>query len=190
MLHLWLSDPARKKVEFHMKNKTLLIILGVLAILAGFFAILNPLAGSVAVTLITGWSFLALGVIQIIAVFRETAWGPRIWALLLAVLAILAGISLLMHPLAGMISLTYLLAVLFIVSGVFKVIASFGMEPGNWKWLVLLSGILSLGLGILILANFAEAAMTTLGLLLGIQLVSDGASMLGLAFAARQLEKG
>ena len=172
-----------------MKNRSLLIILGIVTVIAGFFAILNPLAGSIAVTLLTGWSFLLIGVLQIIAVFRETDWGARIWSLLLAVLAILAGISLLGNPLAGVISLTYLLAILFIVSGVFKIIASFGMQPGNWKWLVLLSGVLSLGLGILIFANFSEAALTTLGLLLGIQLISDGASMLGLAFAARQIAR-
>lgn len=172
-----------------MKNRSLLIILGIVTVIAGFFAILNPLAGSIAVTLLTGWSFLLIGVLQIIAVFRETDWGARIWSLLLAVLAILAGISLLGNPLAGVISLTYLLAILFVVSGIFKLVASFGMPTGNWKWLVLLSGVLSVGLGILIFANFAEAALTTLGLLLGIQLISDGASMLGLAFAARQLEK-
>ncbi|MBP9048743.1 MAG: DUF308 domain-containing protein [Tabrizicola sp.] len=172
-----------------MKNKTLLVILGVLAILAGIFAILNPLAGSVAVTLITGWSFLIIGVLQLIAVFMETSWGSRIWALLLGALAILAGISLLVNPLEGMISLTYLLAILFIVSGAFKVIASFKLPSGNWKWLVLISGGLSLLLGILILTNFAAAALTTLGLLLGIQLISDGASLLGLALAVRQIEK-
>lgn len=172
-----------------MKNRSLLIILGIVTVIAGVFAMLNPLAGSIAVTLLTGWSFLLIGVLQVIAVFRETDWGARIWSLLLAVLAILAGISLVGNPLAGVISLTYLLAILFVVSGVFKLIAGLGMEAGNWKWLVLLSGALSLGLGILIFANFAEAALTTLGLLLGIQLISDGASMLGLAFAARQVER-
>jgi len=172
-----------------MKNRSLLIILGIIAVIAGFFAILNPLAGSIAVTLITGWSFLLIGVLQIIAVFQETGWGARIWSLILGVVAILAGISLIGNPLAGTISLTYLLAILFVVSGIFKIIASFGMPSGNWKWLVLLSGVLSIGLGILIFANFAAAALTTLGLLLGIQLISDGASMLGLAFASRQIEK-
>lgn len=172
-----------------MKNRSLLIILGIITVIAGFFAILDPMAGSIAVTLITGWSFLLIGVLQIIAVFRETDWGDRIWSLILAVLAILAGVSLLGNPLAGVMSLTYLLAILFVVSGVFKIIAALGMRPGNWKWLVLLSGVLSAGLGILIFANFAEAAMTTLGLLLGIQLISDGASMLGLAFAAEPSER-
>ena len=58
-----------------------------------------------------------------------------------------------------------------------------------FRSLVLISGGLSLLLGILILTNFAAAALTTLGLLLGIQLISDGASLLGLALAVRQIEK-
>ena len=172
-----------------MKNRSLLIILGIITVVAGFFAILNPLAGSIAVTLLTGWCFLLLGALNIIAVFQETDWSHRLWSLLLAVLAVLAGISLLANPLAGVISLTYLLAILFIVSGIFKIVVSLAMQAGNWKWMVLLSGVLSLGLGILIFANFAEAALTTLGLLLGLQLISDGASMLGLAMATRRIER-
>ncbi|MBL9073795.1 DUF308 domain-containing protein [Tabrizicola sp.] len=172
-----------------MKNRSLLIILGIVTVIAGFFAILNPVAGSIAVTLLTGWFFLLIGILQAVAVFRETDWSHRLWSLLLAILAILAGIGLLTDPLAGVISLTYLLAILFVVSGVFKIIASFAMEAGNWKWIVLLSGVLSLGLGILIFANFAQAALTTLGLLLGLQLISDGASMLGLALASHRLDR-
>lgn len=172
-----------------MKNRTLVVILGVISVLAGVFAILNPLAGSIAVTLLTGWFFLLIGASLVIAIFRETEWGDRIWSLILAALAILAGISLLANPLAGMISLTYLLAILFAVSGVFKIIAGVFMQSDKWKWLVLVSGVLSLGLGILIFANFAEAALATLGLLLGIQLISDGASLLGLALAARRVER-
>ena len=107
-----------------MKNRSLLIILGIITVIAGFFAILNPVAGSIAVTLLTGWLFLLIGILQIVATFRETDWSHRLWSLLLAVLAILAGISLLANPLAGVISLTYLLAILFVVSGDFKIVAS------------------------------------------------------------------
>ncbi|MBE2275524.1 MAG: DUF308 domain-containing protein [Rhodobacteraceae bacterium] len=172
-----------------MRNKTLLVILGVISIIAGFFAILNPLAGSIAATLIAGWAFLIIGVIEIVAVFQETTWGSRIWALILGLLGILAGISLLADPLGGVVSLTYVLAILFLVSGVFKLIAGFGLPSGNGKWLVILSGALSLLLGILILSYFSTAAVATLGILLGVQLISDGASMLGLAYAERQSAK-
>ena len=172
-----------------MKNRSLLIILGIISVVAVSLKNNNPVAGSMAVTLLTGWLFLLIGILQIVAVFRETDWSHRLWSLLLAVLAVLAGVSLLANPLAGVISLTYLLAILFVVSGIFKIVASLALPSGNWKWMVLLSGVLSLGLGVLIFANFAEAALTTLGLLLGLQLISDGASMLGLALAARKIER-
>ena len=164
-----------------MKNRTLLIILAVVTILVGFFAILNPLAGSIAVTLVAGWAFLLLGALQIIAVFRETDWSHRLWSLLLA---ILAGIGLLLDPLSGVISLAYLLAILFLVSGVFKIAAALGMLSGQFKWLVLLSGAVSIVLAAMIFGNVGGAALTALGLLLGFQLISDGASLLGLALAA------
>lgn len=167
-----------------MKNRTLLIILAVVTILVGFFAILNPLAGSIAVTLIAGWAFLLLGALQIIAVFRETDWSHRLWSLLLAALAILAGIGLLLDPLSGVISLAYLLAILFLVSGLFKIAAALGMLSGQFKWLVLLSGAVSIVLAAMIFGNVGGAALTALGLLLGFQLISDGASLLGLALAA------
>ncbi len=172
-----------------MKNRTLLVVLGIVMMIAGFFAILNPVAGSIAVTLLTGWMFLLFGILQAVAVFRETDKSHWLWSLILAVLAILAGISLLVHPLAGVISLTYLLAILFVISGLFKLVAGFSLPSGNWKWMVLLSGAASLLLGIVIFANFGQAAMVTLGLLLGLQLISDGATLLGLALAARQLER-
>lgn len=172
-----------------MKNRTLLIILGVITVIAGFFAILDPVAGSIAVTLLTGWLFLLIGILQAVAVFREVDWSHRLWSLLLAALAILAGIGLLADPLAGVISLSFLLAILFVVSGVFKIVASLALPGGNWKWMVLLSGILSLGLGVMIFANVGGSALTALGLLLGLQLISDGASMLGLALAAPRLDR-
>ncbi|MFN3993845.1 MAG: HdeD family acid-resistance protein [Tabrizicola flagellatus] len=172
-----------------MKNRTLLVVLGIVTVVAGFFAILNPVAGSIAVTILTGWMFLLFGIVQAVAVVAETDWSHRLWSLLLAVLAALAGISLLVHPLAGVISLTYLLAILFVVSGAFKLVAGLGMPASNWKWMVLLSGAMSLVLGIVIFANFGQAAMVTLGLLLGLQLISDGATLLGLVWAARRIER-
>jgi len=169
-----------------MKNRVVLIIIAVLLILMGIWALFNPVAGSLAVETLAGWAFLVLGAMQLFFVFSETTWGARLWALLWGVLAVIAGIDLLAHPLDGLITLTYLLAIVFIVSGIFKLIAGFGPYAGSWRWLVLLSGAVSLLLGIMILSNFLASAMVTLGLLLGLQLISDGASLLGLVLAVSE----
>ncbi len=167
-----------------MKNRVLVIVLAVLSILAGIYCLINPLAGSFASTLIAGWTFLLIGAVQLFAVFQESNWGPRLWALLLGVLGILAGISLLTNPLEGMVTLTVVLGILFLVSGITKFFAGFGLSSGNHKVLVILSGAVSALLGLMILSGFPASAIVALGVLLGVELISDGAALLGLVYAS------
>ncbi len=171
-----------------MKNRVLMIVIAVLAIAAGIFCLANPLAGSLAAETFAGWSFLLLGILMFVAVFKETGWGGRIWTLAIAIMAILAGISLLANPLAGVITLAVTLAILFIISGLFKVVASFSLPKGSQKWMVLLSGVISLLLGGMILSDFPSSALAILGILLGIELIADGVWLLGLAHASKKLE--
>lgn len=176
---------SRAKQGTKMKNKVFAIILGVLSIVAGIFCLINPLAGSLASTLIAGWSFLILGAIQLFVAFRETGWGSRIWALLLGVLGVLAGISLLSNPLEGVLTLTVILGVLFLVTGIMKFVAGFALPSGNLKLMVIISGAISAILGLMILSDFPGSAVVTLGVLLGVELIADGIAVLGLANADR-----
>lgn len=168
-----------------MKNKVVAIILGVLSIVAGVFCLINPLAGSLASTLIAGWSFLILGAIQLFVAFRETGWGARIWAIILGILGVLAGISLLSNPLEGVLTLTVVLGVLFLATGIMKFFAGFALPSSNIKLLVIVSGAVSALLGLMILSDFPGSAVVTLGVLLGVELIVDGAALLGLASAER-----
>src|SRR5690606_26044025 len=103
------------------------------------------------------------------------------------VLMLLVGISLIFNPLAGMVSLTLLVALLFLVVGVVKVMYAFSLRPvGGWGW-VLASGLLSLVLGVMILANFPWSAVSVLGILLGVELVSNGVLFLFVALGLRKL---
>lgn len=169
-----------------MKNKAVAIILGVLSIVAGVFCLINPLAGSLASTLIAGWSFLILGAIQLFVAFRETGWGARIWAIILGILGVLAGISLLSNPLEGVLTLTVVLGVLFLATGIMKFFAGFALPSSNIKLLVIVSGAVSALLGLMILSDFPGSAVVTLGVLLGVELIVDGAALLGLASAERR----
>jgi uncharacterized membrane protein HdeD (DUF308 family) len=108
------------------------------------------------------------------------------WMALLAVVSIVGGV-LLFDPLAGMVSLTVLVAVLFLVTGIAKTMFAFSLRPvSGWVW-VLVSGLVSLLLGVMILANFPWSAQAVLGILLGVELLSNGVLFLFVALGLRKL---
>ncbi|WP_204113562.1 HdeD family acid-resistance protein [Shimia biformata] len=170
-----------------MKNWLILLLLGILSIVAGFLALFNPFAASLTANLIAGWSFVVIGILQVWEAFREEGWGGRIWALLLGLITLVLGVSLVAHPLQGIVALTIVAGVMFLASGVAKVILSFQL-PSPLKWALLLSGVVSAILGFMVLSNMPSSAVVTLGLLLAVELLSNGAALVALAFARKQIE--
>jgi len=162
-------------------------ILAVISLIGGIWALLNPPAATLAATLIAGWTFLFLGIVQIIQSFQVKDWPGFLWALLFGVLLLLAGLSLVFNPLAGMISLTLLVAALFLATGVVKVVYAFSLRPiSGWGW-VLVSGIVSIALAVMIMADFPWSAAAVLGILLGVELISNGILFLLIALGLRKL---
>lgn len=166
-----------------MTNRILWIVMAVLAIAGGIYALVNPFAASVAATIIAGWMFLLSGAFELAAGVRAEGTGVKIWTVLLGALAMFVGITILGHPLKGMIALTSLVAILFLAGGISKLILAFSMEERQFFWVVVLSGVASLALGIIILANWPVSAATSLGILLGIELISNGIAALVLALS-------
>lgn len=162
-----------------------LVLLGLLSIIAGILAILNPFPASLVAVKLAGWAFLIIGGLQILEAFRATGWGGRIWALFMGLLALVAGINLLGEPLGGMVSLTLVLAILFVVSGIVKLIAGWQINNSQYRLAIIVSGIASFLLGIIILSNFPVSAVTSLGILLGVELISDGVSAVALGWARK-----
>ncbi len=163
-----------------------LALLALISLVGGVLALFNPFAATLAATLMAGWAFAILGVIQLVQAFQVRGWGGFIWSLLFGVLTLVVGVSLIFNPLAGMVSLTLLVAVLFLIMGAIKIMYGFSLRPvAGWGW-VLASGILSLALGIMILADFPYSATAVLGILLGIELLSNGVLFLLVALGLRR----
>ena len=114
-----------------------LAIFGAVSLIGGVLALLNPFAATLAATLLAGWFFIAMGVIQVIQSFQITGWGGFLWSLLFGALTLAVGLSLIFNPLEGMISLTLLLAVLLLVTGAVKVMYAFSLRPvSGWGWVL------------------------------------------------------
>lgn len=169
------------------KTWTWMAVLAVICIVGGFMALLNPFGATILAVVLAGWVFLIQGVVQVIHAFRVRDWPGFLWSLGLGVLSLLVGFVLVADPLAGSVSLTLLVAVLFLITGVAKTMFALSLRPaGGWVW-VLVSGLVSMALGVMILAGLPATVATILGLLLGIELVSNGVLFLFVAMGLRKL---
>ena len=168
-----------------MRHSTWLIILGLLLAIAGVLTILHPFPASLTIELFAGWSFLILGVVQMVNAFRARQSDGMIWLLLLGVAMALLGVALLRNPIAGLVGLTVIAAMAFIASGIFKLISGWALERNGLGWGVLLSGVISLALGIMVLVHIMPSAAILLGVLLGIELLTNGFALLFVGLLAR-----
>jgi uncharacterized membrane protein HdeD (DUF308 family) len=102
------------------------------------------------------------------------------------VLFILVGSLFLRNPGEGLLTLTLLLIVFFMVEGISKVIFALTIRPfPNWGW-VLASGIVGILLAFYLWASIPVSAVWVLGVLLGIELICEGAALGHLAWQARK----
>lgn len=162
------------------------LALGIVLILAGLAAIAFPFLSGIAAKVVLGWLFLIGGVMMIVHAFQAPGWGGFLWEVLIGLLYVAVGGYLAFFPIAGLLTLTIVIAALFIAEGVFESIMAFRVRPHEgWVWL-LLSGIAALAVGIIIAMGLPESAVWALGLLVGINLLFSGWSYVFLALAGRR----
>jgi hypothetical protein len=105
-----------------------------------------------------------------------------------AVLSVIVGVLLIRHRGSGLLAITLLLLVYFMVEGVSKVIFSLTIRPfPNWGW-ILISGIVGILLSLYLWASLPVTALWLLGVLLGIQLICEGAALGDLAWQVVQVD--
>jgi membrane protein HdeD len=161
------------------------LVLGVLSILFGMFCVGNAVAASMAVTTLTGALLLIAGVFQVFAGFGDAGFLSKLTAFLLGGLLAVLGLSFLFNPLEGMISLALLVTILLAANGIVRIVLAYRMRRTQFFWPMLLSGALSVLLAGYILANFGTASVVLLGVLLGVELLFNGAGLIALAFFLR-----
>ncbi|MEM6461629.1 MAG: HdeD family acid-resistance protein [Pseudomonadota bacterium] len=162
-----------------------LIAIGIVSLIGGFLCFANPFAATITVDYIAGFMFMLIGIAQIFQGFSQRGSDGFLWTIGLGILGLIVGIMLVGNPMAGIVSLTVVVGVLLIFLGGAKIAFSFSMRPASgWFW-VLISGIFSIILAVLIFSNFAWAAVTVLGIFLGVELIFNGVMLLMTGFALR-----
>jgi membrane protein HdeD len=152
------------------------VVLGVLLIIAALLIFGNVVLATVVSVTFLGWLALTSGIVLLIsALFRIRSGGfflPILGGVGLAVL----GVFILRNTLIGALTLTLLAGSLFLTTGLVRAFAS--GQFGRDRWLVLISGLISAGLGVFILLNLVTATATLIGVLLGVQTLLEGITLL------------
>jgi len=167
-----------------------LLIEGVILAVLGAAAIIIPPIATLAVEIFLGWLFLVSGVVGLVMTFLMRQAPGFWWSLFSAVLAIVAGVALIGWPAGGVVSLTLLLIVFFIMEGVATIMYALDHKrelSGRW-WFMLASGIVDLALAAIIYAGLPGTAAWAIGLLVGINMLFGGFALIGLALHARHIE--
>lgn len=163
------------------KNRNMLLIEGILFALLGFLAIAMPGISTLSAELFIGWLLFFGGIIQLYRTFKSRQEPGFIGSLLTSLMYLLFGALLVIFPVAGIFSLTILLIGFFIAEGISKIILSFQLKPfKQWGWL-LVSGIIALIMAGIIWSGWPGTAFWVIGLLIGINLIFFGISLIFLA---------
>ena len=181
-----LEDIGRDVREAIRNHWGLFLIQGLIMAGLGLLAVAEPMIATLAVTIFAGWMFLVSGIVGLAGVFTARRVPGFWWGLITALLAIAVGIYLLWRPLAGVLSLTLVVAAFFAAQGITQIIAAIGHRGvlASWGWL-LFSGIVDLILAAIIISGWPGTAEWTLGLLFGINLFMWGLSLVMTALACR-----
>lgn len=161
-----------------------LLSLGILMATLGTIALLIVPAATIGTALVAGWLLVFSGIIEMVHAFRVRLWGGLFPHLIGGVLGLLVGLLVVTDPLAGAAAWTLLFASFLSVVGLFRMIAAIRLKFPHWGWAVC-DGIISLGLGILLWADWPWSGLWFLGLSVGISLVLRGWSYVMFAVAIR-----
>jgi uncharacterized membrane protein HdeD (DUF308 family) len=166
------------------------IAVAVLFILLGIFAIAEPFAAGLGVTLLVGWLLVFGAVAHFFAAFKGHGAKHVILQVVVGIVYLIGGLYFLTHPIMGVSTLTLLLSGVILAEGVLEVVAYFrrkSMHGASW---MLINGIVTLLLGGLIWFHWPSSSVWAIGTLVGVNLLMTGISRLMLGMVARKLASG
>ena len=177
----------RAWVEEAKRNSSLLIFLGIMTVIFGVVAVASPLITGVAVAVFVGFLLLASGVTQVVHALKSRQWGTGFWGTVIGLLGVAAGLLMIFRPMVGLLTMTMLIAIYFLVDGISEIIAAFKIKPDQgWGW-VLFNGIIAVLLGLMIWRQWPVSGEWAIGLLVGIHILMSGWTMIILGTGARRV---
>jgi len=161
--------------------------MGILTVIIGIIALGSPMASGVVLTYMIAFLLIGGGITRGIYAFKAGSLGKGILMLAFGAITIFAGFAVFANPLLGLATLTIILLVYFLVEGITEIILAFQLKPQQGWAMMLINGIVSLLLAIMVYRNWPVSAVWLPGVLVGINLLFTGITMLAIGSTARDL---
>jgi uncharacterized membrane protein HdeD (DUF308 family) len=159
---------------------------GITLIVVGVLAVCAPFVAGLSVMVMIGAMLMIGGAALCLLAFRMRVFGPGLPFLLMGGLMIVTGLYMAGRPVAALLSMTVLLSIYLIVSGIVEFFSGFGARPDKgWGWMVA-SGAVTLLLGVMLWRQFPLSGVWAIGTLFGVKLLMTGFSMTSIGAAVRQ----
>lgn len=175
---------AEHTFEAHWR---LFLFEGVVLAVLGIIALILPPLASIAVAILFGWVLFLGGVFGLITTVIGRHAPGFWWAILSSLVAIVAGILLFGWPAGGALSLTVVLTGFLFADGVLTIMLSLEYRRalhGRWMWLMV-NGVIDLLLAAIIFIGFPASAAWAIGIIVGVDMLFGGSSLIAMALAAR-----
>lgn len=169
------------------QNWKAFLVEGILLAILGIAALILPPLASLAVTIFLGWMFLISGIGGLIVTYWARSMPGFWWSLISAALAVFAGMILLARPAQAVLTLTIVLGAYFLAEGVATIMYALSHRrelTSRASWLVI-SGIVDIVISFLVITGLPSSADWAIGVLVGINLLFGGSTLIGIAMAAR-----
>jgi uncharacterized membrane protein HdeD (DUF308 family) len=163
-----------------------IVALGVVFMIAGVIALGSVVMATETAVLVVGIMMAMAGVSEIIAAFGVKDWGKFVLWMLLGLLYVAAGVICWLNPLMAATTLTLLLGIALMIGGIVRGYLAWNVrEAGKpWGW-VAVSAVITLLLGLMIIAKWPYSSLYTLGVFLGIDLIFIGSGWLTIGLALK-----
>jgi uncharacterized membrane protein HdeD (DUF308 family) len=182
------SDYLVAGLEQVRKSWGWFLLFGILLTLLGAVCIVKAQTATTFSILALGWVLAISGVLWLASAVQTISWHGFFLYLLNAIIRGVTGYLLIRHPDAGAAGVTMLLASLFIVGGLFRGAGASVIQFPRWGWTVF-SGLVSVVLGVFLLTTWPVASTFFIGIAIGIDLLFDGAALIGFAGAVHSLPR-
>lgn len=165
------------------ENSRTLKIEGIILLILGMLAIILPTFFTLGIEVLIGILLLVGGAVSIYRSYTLKGLPGSTASLGMGILSVIVGVLFLGYPLHGMVALTVMLGVLFLIKGVAEI--SIALQHRHWiawGW-ILFSGFVSILIALILLLALPQTATWALGLLVGINMLFSGVWLLMLGSA-------